>query len=202
MEKVAFKPLNTAIPNVKELDYNYLRMIPPYEDQGVRYQGYSKKLIGSDQYQLKKQTQVSAMFSIQQTGNAIGNAALYITEKDQEKTFYLTDIIISVLDYNAIATASLGIGSVNPLYLNIGVRGILAFTPFTTILQIPYTFPSCDGRPASPLIRVMNTSIRLSTPVAFKRVLGISGTQTIAVQDAAGGVASAWLRVTLNGWFE
>lgn len=99
MADVAYKPFETGSfsPTKSESE---IKNIPPYEDLGVKYRGYAKKLEGSNIYQLIKQDPF--YYSYDKNFTAItGSLTLGFSQWNNRK-FYLTELSIDYYETAAI----------------------------------------------------------------------------------------------------
>lgn len=87
MVDVAYVPLSADNPQTKTDSIN---IIPPYEDSGVRFQGYSKTLIKQGEYRLNLQER----HIVQLTGTIGGGSLVEAIPSD--KNFYCDKINVSV----------------------------------------------------------------------------------------------------------
>lgn len=75
-------PAGSYSPTITESQIN---LIPPYEDSGIRYQGFAKQEISKGQYKLIKQTPINSPGSL-----AVGTTTI-VTITNPRTTFFLTD---------------------------------------------------------------------------------------------------------------
>jgi len=87
MKDIVFLP-QAPIGKIPQLNKDF-KQIPPYEDTGVKFQGYSKKKISQDEYNLTPQYP----FTI--TGGIAGAPWYVDFALPAGKSYYITDIIIS-----------------------------------------------------------------------------------------------------------
>lgn len=92
MADVVYKPV--SLPD--QADINAPKEIdkPEYEDVGVAYKNYSKTALGGGQYKLNPQQPFDANFLTTYVGGETGSN--YTLGTDTSKTYYLTDLFLSV----------------------------------------------------------------------------------------------------------
>jgi hypothetical protein len=87
MTELAYKPFE----KVKKSDVQEIS-IPPYEDKGIKYQGYSKTLKNGNTYQLNYQEPID--INTEGVSTAGGEDYFLYTRPNQAtKDFYCTDIV-------------------------------------------------------------------------------------------------------------
>jgi hypothetical protein len=89
--KVISSPIVWNVPTAQTATVN---TPPPYEDSGVRYQGYYKKQISGNTWELKKQKAICEQ-AILFGGGAWGNQSLPLHIQEGKTRFFLTTLQIT-----------------------------------------------------------------------------------------------------------
>lgn len=101
--QIAYTPLS----NVNPIPEIQIKSIPPYNDRGIKYQGYSKKNVGNGEYSLYPQ--IPRIQRAQISGAAGTNATG--TRLDLGKKFYASSFHIDCSSTNSGVSVVIGDGS-------------------------------------------------------------------------------------------
>lgn len=126
-----------AISKVSNADFNAPKEIdkPEYDDKGVSYKTYSKTAKGSKEYLLNPQTPFDANFITTCVGGE--TAFNYTLGADTTKTYYLTNLVISVWpnSVNNITFTEQSTG--RTIYTQINDNFTIPVTSLTFVVPIP-----------------------------------------------------------------
>lgn len=88
---MVYTPISSDMPDTQILQQNTpSSKIPPYEDRGIKYQGYSKQAIASNDYKLNPQQRLTILYN---QANSITNETVYTMPEG--KKFYCSDLVIN-----------------------------------------------------------------------------------------------------------